>query len=66
LEEVAVLRVIEREPAATQKDIAAEIGKSERTVKAITARLAERGILVRKNGRRNGYWEVEKDFFNEQ
>ena len=66
LEEVAVLRVIEREPVATQKDIAAEIGKSERTVKAITARLAERGILVRKNGRRNGCWEIEKFFFNEQ
>ena len=55
LEEIAVLRVIQQEPAATQKYIATEIGKSERTVKTITVRLTEQGILVRKNGKRNGY-----------
>ncbi len=60
LEEIAVLRVIQQEPAATQKYIAAEIGKSERTVKSITVRLTEQGILVRKNGKRNGYWEIVK------
>lgn len=58
LEEIAVLRVIQQEPAATQKYIAMEIGKSERTVKSITVRLTEQGILVRKNGKRNGYWEI--------
>ena len=58
LEEVAVLRVIQQDPSSTQKYIAAEIGKSERTVKSITIRLTERGILLRKNGKRNGYWEI--------
>ena len=58
LEEVAVLRLIQQEPSATRKHIAAEIGKSERTVKSITVRLTEQGILVRKNGKRNGYWEI--------
>ncbi len=58
LEEIAVLRVIQQKPAATQKYIAAEIGKSERTVKSITIRLTEQGVLVRKNGKRNGYWEI--------
>jgi fido (protein-threonine AMPylation protein) len=58
LEEIAVLRVIQQDPSATQKNIAAEIGKSERTVKSITVRLTEQGILVRKNGKRNGYWEI--------
>ena len=58
LEEIAVLRVIQQKPAATQKYIAAEIGKSERTVKSITVRLTEQGILIRKNGKRNGYWEI--------
>ena len=58
LEEIAVLRVIQQEPSSTQKYIAAEIGKSERTVKSITVRLTEQGILVRKNGKRNGYWEI--------
>ncbi len=58
LEEVAVLRVIQQNPSATQKFIAQEIGKSERTVKSITARLVEQGILKRVNGKRNGYWEI--------
>ena len=58
LEEIAVLRVIQQEPSATQKYIAFQIGKSERTVKSITSRLTEQGILVRKNGKRNGYWEI--------
>ena len=58
LEEIAVLRVIQQDPSSTQKYIAAEIGKSERTVKSITVRLTEQGILVRKNGKRNGYWEI--------
>ena len=61
LEEIAVLRVIQQEPSATQKHIAAQIGKSERTVKSITVRLSEQGILVRKNGKRNGYWEIVKE-----
>ena len=58
LEEIAVLRVIQQNPSATQKYIANEIGKSERTVKSITARLTEQGILRRVNGKRNGYWEI--------
>ena len=58
LEEIAVLRVIQSNPSATQKLIATEIGKSERTVKSITARLQEQGILIRKNGKRNGHWEI--------
>ncbi len=61
LEEIAVLRVIQQNPSATQKFIAIEIGKSERTVKSITIRLSEQGILVRKNGKRNGYWEIIND-----
>ena len=58
LEEIAVLRVIQQNPSATQKYIANEIGKSERTVKSITACLTEQGILRRVNGKRNGYWEI--------
>ena len=57
LEEVAVLRIVQRNRYATQKEIAAEIGKSERTVKSITIALQEKLILKRVNGKRNGYWE---------
>ena len=58
LEEVAVLRILQDNPAATQKTIAAKIGKSERTVKTITANLSQQGIIVRRNGKRHGYWEI--------
>lgn len=58
LEEIAVLNVIKSNPKTTQKSIAATIGKSERTVKTLTSSLVERGILVRRNGKRNGWWEI--------
>jgi DNA-binding Lrp family transcriptional regulator len=58
LEEVAVLRIVQKNPSATQKEIAAEIGKSERTVKSITIALQEKNILQRVNGKRNGYWSI--------
>ena len=45
LEEVAVLRIVQKSPSANQKRIAAEIGKSERTVKSITIALQEKNIL---------------------
>ena len=61
LEEVAVLRIVQQIPAATQKQIAALIGKSERTVKTITVNLTQKGILLRRNGKRNGYWEITQD-----
>lgn len=58
LEETAVLRCIEGNSKMTQKEIASAIGKSERTVKTITSSLVEKGILTRRNGRRNGWWEI--------
>ena len=61
LEEVAVLRIVQKTPSATQKEIAAKIGKSERTVKSITIALQEKNILQRVNGKRNGYWSFIED-----
>lgn len=60
LEEIAVLNDLKEKPNATQKEIAQHIGKSERTVKSMTVNLSERGIIERKNGRRNGFWEIKK------
>jgi len=57
LEEVAVLRIVQKNRKATQKEIAAEIGRSERTVKSITVALQDKLIIKRVNGKRNGYWE---------
>lgn len=59
LEEAAVLRCIESNPKMTQKEMASAIRKSERTVKTITSTLAEKGIIIRRNGRRNGWWEIK-------
>ena len=66
LEEIAVLRVVQTNPTATQKQIAATIGKSERTVKSITVSLQEKGILRRVGGKRDGRWEITDDFMNQQ
>ena len=52
---------MQKNPSATQKEIAAEIGKSERTVKSMTIALQEKIILRRVNGKRNGYWEFVED-----
>ena len=61
LEELAVLRTIAVNPSITQKDLAAAIGKSERTIKTRTVALQEKGYLRRANGKRNGHWEVLVD-----
>ena len=59
LEEMVVLQYLQQHPTATQKVIAVHIGKSERTVKTITANLVEKGFIECKNGKRNGFWEVK-------
>lgn len=59
LEETAVLNYLREQPKATQKEIAAHIGKSEKTVKTITVHLVEKGIIERRNGKRNGFWKIK-------
>ena len=61
LGELAVLRIVQKKPSVTQKEIAAEIGKSERTVKSITVALQEKNVIQRINGKRNGYWSIIED-----
>lgn len=61
LEEMAVLRVVQLKPTATQKEIASDIGKSERTVKTLTVTLQGKGILKRTGGKRDGKWEIITD-----
>lgn len=60
LEELAVLRTIEDNSKITQTEIAKSIKKSASTVKRITSTLVEKGIIIRRNGRRNGWWEIVK------
>lgn len=58
LEELAILKEISNNPSITQKALADAIDRSERTVKSRTVELQEKGLLRRKNGKRNGQWEV--------
>lgn len=58
LGELAVLRLIADNPRITQKDLAAVIGISERTVKTRTVELQAKGLLQRVGGRRNGEWVI--------
>ena len=58
LEESALLQFLKENPKATQEMIAKNINRSTRTVKTMTVRLTEKGLLVRKNGKRDGWWEV--------
>ena len=65
LEELAVLRILQQTPSATQKQIAAAIGKSERTVKTLTVNLTNKGIISRRNGKRNGFWEINEQILKQ-
>jgi hypothetical protein len=58
LEEKALI-FLRDNPHATQKTPGAAIGKSNRTAKRLTKALQEKGLLVRKNGKRNGILEVQ-------
>ncbi len=58
LEEMAILKVLQAEPSATQKRISELTGKSERTIKRRTVEMQEKGLIRRENGKRNGRWEV--------
>ena len=61
LEEHFVLEFLKTHPRATQKEIAAHIRKSERTVKTITSNLQQKNLLERRDGKRNGYWVVKDE-----
>ena len=58
LEEIAIIKVLQEEPSATQKRIAELTGKSERTIKRRTVEMQEKGLIRRENGKRNGRWDV--------
>ena len=61
LEELAVINILKVNVKTKQEDIAAQIGKSLRTVKRIMASLSEKGVITRENGKRNGVWVVKTD-----
>ncbi|MBQ5320947.1 MAG: Fic family protein [Oscillospiraceae bacterium] len=57
-DEMQVLNLLKENGKLTQKNIGELIGKSDRTVKRITASLEEKKYIERVNGKRFGYWKV--------
>ena len=47
-------------PTTTQEEIAKQINKSLRTVKTYMAEMQEKGLIERKNGKKNGEWKVNE------
>ena len=61
LDEMQVLNLLKKDGKLTQKKIGELIGKSDRTVKRITASLEEKQYIERVDGKRFGYWKVNID-----
>lgn len=62
LDEMQVLTLLRQDGKLTQKKIGEQIGKSDRTVKRITASLEAKKYIERINGKRFGYWKVNIDW----
>lgn len=58
LNELALLKMIKKNPSITQNELAEKMGKSVRTIKREMNELKEKGYIQRLNGKRNGKWEV--------
>ena len=58
LEELAVLKLIYKNPSIKQTELVAETGKSLSTVKRIMESLQKKDYTCRVNGKRYGKWEV--------
>ena len=58
LEEQAILNIIKNNSTIKQEEIATIINKSLRTVKNYMAEMQEKGLIERKNGKRDGGWFI--------
>lgn len=60
LEEQAIINILKRNSATTQEEIATKINKSLRTVKSYMAEMQDKGLIERKNSKKNGEWIVNE------
>jgi len=60
LEEQAIINILKINPATTQEEISKQINKSVRTVKTYMAEMKKKGLIKRKNGKKNGEWQVNE------
>jgi DNA-binding MarR family transcriptional regulator/prophage maintenance system killer protein len=60
LEEQAIINIIKTNPTITQEEIASQIDKSTRTVKTYMSKMQEKGLIERKDSKKNGEWIINK------
>ena len=58
LENQAIINILKSNPSIKQEDIAKHINKSLRTVKNRMSEMQNKGLITRKNGKRDGEWVV--------
>ena len=58
-EEQAIINLLKNNSTITQEEIAKIINKSTRTVKTRMVEMQEKGLIERKNGKRNGEWVIK-------
>jgi len=56
--EEKILEEVRKKPQVTRKELAALLEISEETVKEYLERLRRKGLLIRRGGRKEGYWEI--------
>jgi predicted HTH transcriptional regulator len=56
-----ILKIINENQSITLPEIAELVGISKRAVEKQIAKLKDEGVLKRVGGRKNGYWEVNKN-----
>jgi len=54
------MNILKNKPTITQEEIAKQINKSPRTVKTRMKEMQEKGLIERKNGKRDGEWIVKQ------
>ena len=58
LEEHAIINILKENSKVKQEEIAKQIGKLLRTVKSRMIEIQEKGLIERKNGKRDGEWII--------
>ena len=58
LDELALLKLIAKNPSITQVQLAEKMGVTDRIIKRKMKSLQEKGFIQRANGKRNGHWEI--------
>lgn len=58
LDEQAIINIIKNNPTVKQEEIASMINKSVKTIKSRMIEMQKKGLIARKNGKRNGEWII--------